>query len=243
MRGTVKRGRLIEYGVVAVVAIALALLVQAFLIKPYRIPSESMASTLRPGDRVLVNRVVYHLRQPHRGDVMVFRYPENVNVVFIKRIVGVPGDTLQVREGRLWVNGRPVAEPYIRRRAVRHLDKGRIVIFGAGTGNPFFTTDSAAALRASEMGAEILFKATKVDGIYDADPVTNPAAKKFDTLTYSDVLTKNLRVMDAAAIALCRDNNIPILVFNLRRPGSIVEALRGAVIGTLVNGGQQDRTN
>ncbi len=138
---------------------------------------------------------------------------------------------------------RPVAEPYIRRRAVRHLEKGRIVIFGAGTGNPFFTTDSAAALRASEMGAEILFKATKVDGVYDADPVTNPTAKKFDTLTYSDVLTKNLRVMDAAAITLCRDNNIPILVFNLRRPGSIVEALRGAAIGTVVNGGQQDRPN
>src|SRR5665647_2683881 len=105
--GTVKRGRLIDYGIVAVVAIALALLVQAFLVKPYRIPSESMASTLRPGDRVLVNRVVYHLREPQRGDVMVFRYPEDRDVVFIKRIVGVPGDTLQVRVGRLWVNGRP----------------------------------------------------------------------------------------------------------------------------------------
>jgi len=115
----VKRGRLIRYGFVAVVAIALALLVQAFLIKPYRIPSESMASTLRPGDRVLVNRVVYHLREPHRGDVMVFRYPEDLDVVFIKRIVGVPGDTLQVREGRLWVNGRPADEPYVHRTAGR----------------------------------------------------------------------------------------------------------------------------
>ena len=110
-----KRGRIIEYGIVAVVAIALALLVQAFLVKPYRIPSESMASTLRPGDRVLVNRVVYRLREPHRGDVMVFRYPEDRTVVFIKRIVGVPGDRLQVREGRLWVNGHPVDEPYVHR--------------------------------------------------------------------------------------------------------------------------------
>ena len=109
------RRRLFDYGIVAVVAIAAALLVQAFAIKPYRIPSESMASTLRPGDRVLVNRVVYHLREPHRGDVMVFRYPEDRNVVFIKRIVGVPGDTLQVREGRLWVNGRAADEPYVHR--------------------------------------------------------------------------------------------------------------------------------
>ena len=114
-----KRRRLIDYGIVAVVAIALALLVQAFLIKPYRIPSESMASTLRPGDRVLVNRVVYRLREPHRGDVMVFRYPEDRNVVFIKRIVGVPGDTLQVREGRLWVNGRVADEPYVHRTTGR----------------------------------------------------------------------------------------------------------------------------
>ncbi|HNR37377.1 MAG TPA: UMP kinase, partial [Candidatus Hydrogenedentes bacterium] len=110
------------------------------------------------------------------------------------------------------------------------------VIFGAGTGNPFFTTDSAAALRASEIGAQILFKATKVDGVYNSDPVTNPAATKFDSLSYSEVLAKNLRVMDAAAISLCRDNAIPILVFNLRRPGSIIEALRGASIGTIVEG-------
>ena len=113
------RGRLIDYGIVAVVAIALALLAQAFLVKPYRIPSESMAGTLRPGDRVLVNRVVYRLRDPHRGDIMVFRFPEDRNVVFIKRIVGVPGDTLQVREGRLWVSGRPVDEPYVHRAAGR----------------------------------------------------------------------------------------------------------------------------
>jgi signal peptidase I len=110
-----KRRKLLDYGLVAVVAIALALVVQAFVVKPYRIPSESMASTLRPGDRVLVNKVVYHLREPRRGDVMVFQFPEDRAVVFIKRVVGVPGDTLQVKDGRLWVNGRLVKEPYVHR--------------------------------------------------------------------------------------------------------------------------------
>ena len=131
---------------------------------------------------------------------------------------------------------RPVAEPYIRRRATRHLEKGRVVIFGAGTGNPFFTTDTAAALRANEIGAEILMKATKVDGIYDADPVKNPAATRFDELTYSAALEKNLRVMDAAAISLCRDNGLPILVFDLMKPGNIIKAIEGAPIGTIVKG-------
>lgn len=129
---------------------------------------------------------------------------------------------------------RPVAEPYIRRRAVRHLEKGRVVIFGAGTGNPFFTTDTAAALRASEIGADILFKATKVDGIYDEDPVKNDKAKKYERLSYAEVLQKNLRVMDAAAVSLCRENKIPILVFNLTTPGSVIRALRGDRIGTIV---------
>jgi len=115
----VKRGRLIDYGIVAVVAIALALLAQAFVVKPYRIPSESMASTLRPGDRVLVNRVIYHLREPQRGDVLVFRYPEDRTVIFIKRIVGVPGDRLELRDGSLWVNGRPADEPYVHRATSR----------------------------------------------------------------------------------------------------------------------------
>ncbi len=131
---------------------------------------------------------------------------------------------------------RPVAEPYIRRRATRHLEKGRVVIFGAGTGNPFFTTDTAAALRANEMGAEILLKATKVDGVYDADPVTNPDAVRYDELDYTTVLSKNLRVMDATAISLCRENKLPILVFNLTQPGSIVRVLQGEPIGTLVKG-------
>jgi uridylate kinase len=131
---------------------------------------------------------------------------------------------------------RPVAEPYIRRRARRHLEKGRIVIFGAGTGNPFFTTDTAAALRASEIGADILLKATKVDGVYNDDPVKNPSATLYDRLDYSTVLTKKLRVMDATAITLCRENGLPILVFNLNRPGSIISALKGESIGTLVKG-------
>lgn len=131
---------------------------------------------------------------------------------------------------------RPVAEPYIRRRAVRHLEKGRIVIFGAGTGNPFFTTDTAAALRANEMGAEVLLKATKVDGVYDADPVKSPGAMRYDELSYTSVLSQNLRVMDATAISLCRENGLPILVFNLTVPGNIVKALRGEPIGTIVRG-------
>ncbi len=130
----------------------------------------------------------------------------------------------------------PVAEPYIRRRAVRHLEKGRVVIFGGGTGNPFFTTDTAAALRANEIGAEILFKATKVDGVYDADPVKNPGAKKYDTLSYTTILAKNLGVMDATAISLCRENELPILVFNVTQPGNIVRALEGEHIGTIVEG-------
>ncbi len=129
-----------------------------------------------------------------------------------------------------------VAEPYIRRRAMRHLEKGRVVIFGAGSGNPFFTTDTTAALRAAEIDAEVIFKATKVDGVYDADPHKNPQAKKFNSLTYSYVLAHDLGVMDSTAIALCKDNNIPINVFNLSVPGNIRLALTGEPIGTLVGG-------
>ncbi|MFQ3618103.1 MAG: UMP kinase [Cyanobacteriota bacterium] len=129
-----------------------------------------------------------------------------------------------------------VAEPYIRRRAIRHLEKGRVVIFGAGSGNPFFTTDTTAALRAAEISAEVVFKATKVDGIYDSDPKVNPDARRFQTLTYGHVLEKDLRVMDGTAIALCKDNNIPIMVFNLAVEGNIRRALMGEPIGTLVGG-------
>lgn len=131
---------------------------------------------------------------------------------------------------------RPVAEPYIRRRAIRHLEKGRIVIFGAGTGNPFFTTDTAAALRANEIDAQLLMKATKVDGVYDKDPAVHKKARKYKELTYTEVLSRNLRVMDAAAISLCRDNQMPILVFNLTTPGSIIKAVEGKKIGTVVRG-------
>ncbi len=129
-----------------------------------------------------------------------------------------------------------VAEPYIRRRAIRHLEKGRLVIFGAGSGNPFFTTDTTAALRAAEINAEVLFKATKVDGIYDSDPRTNPDAKRYQSLTYSHVLTHDLRVMDSTAIALCKDNNIPIMVFDLSVAGNIHRAVMGEPIGTIVGG-------
>lgn len=129
-----------------------------------------------------------------------------------------------------------LAEPFIRRRALRHLEKERVVIFAAGTGNPFFTTDSAAALRALEIKADVIFKATKVDGIYDSDPVKNPKAVRFDKITYQDVLERQLKVMDASAISLCMDNNLPIMVFNMKESGNIVKAVGGDTkIGTLVS--------
>lgn len=127
-----------------------------------------------------------------------------------------------------------VSETYIRRRAIRHLEKGRITIFAAGTGNPYFTTDTAAALRACEIGAEVLMKATKVDGIYDSDPVKNPSAKRFTTISYMDVLNKNLQVMDTTATALCHDNHMPIMVFNLDARGIFDRALKGEAVGTTV---------
>ena len=129
-----------------------------------------------------------------------------------------------------------VAEPYIRRRAIRHLEKGRVVIFGAGSGNPFFTTDTTAALRAAEVDAEVIFKATKVDGVYDADPKVNPDARRYQTLTYGHVLANDLRVMDSTAIALCKENNIPIVVFNLSVRGNILRAVKGEPVGTVVGG-------
>ncbi|RZO88240.1 MAG: UMP kinase [Kiritimatiellaceae bacterium] len=130
-----------------------------------------------------------------------------------------------------------IAEPFIRRRAIRHLEKGRVVIFGAGTGNPYFTTDSAAALRASEINADVLMKATKVDGIYNADPVKNPDAVRYQTLTYTDALTQQLGVMDAAAFSLCMENDIPIIVFDFFKSNSMVEIFSGETSGTLVNRG------
>jgi len=129
-----------------------------------------------------------------------------------------------------------VAEPYIRRRAIRHLEKGRVVIFAAGTGNPYFTTDTTAALRALEIDAECIMKATKVDGIFDADPKTHPDAVKFDELTYIEVLNRGLQVMDSTAISLCMDNKLPIMVFNMEVDGNIEKALTGAHVGTIVRG-------
>ena len=129
---------------------------------------------------------------------------------------------------------RAVAEPFIRRRAIRHLEKGRVVVFGGGTGNPYFSTDTAAALRAMEIKAEVILKATKVDGIYDADPMVYPAASRFDRISYLQVLEQGLKVMDATAISLCMDNRLPIVVFNLRTPGNIKRAIAGEPIGSLV---------
>lgn len=130
-----------------------------------------------------------------------------------------------------------LAEPYIRRRAVRHLEKGRVVIFGGGTGNPYFTTDTAAALRAVEIGAEVVMKATKVDGIYDADPIEDKSAKKFEKIAYREVLARNLEVMDATATSLCMENDLPILVFNWTVKGNIRRAVLGEKIGTVVHAG------
>ena len=132
---------------------------------------------------------------------------------------------------------REVAEPFIRRRALRHLEKGRAVIFVGGTGNPYFTTDTAAALRAMEIGADVVLKATKVDGVYTADPKTDPTAKKFDELTYIEVLSRRLKVMDSTAISLCMDNRFPIVVFNLNEKGRLRQLVNGERVGTLVRGG------
>jgi len=134
-----------------------------------------------------------------------------------------------------------VAEPYIRRRAVRHLEKGRVAIFVAGTGNPYFTTDTAAALRAVEIGAEVLLKATKVDGVYDADPVTHPNARRYAELEYADLLRDQLKVLDAAAVSLCMENNLPIVVFDLNKPDNITRVAAGEPVGTLISGNPSAR--
>jgi len=136
-----------------------------------------------------------------------------------------------------------LAEPFIRRRAIRHLEKGRLVIFAAGTGNPYFTTDSAAALRACELDVDVIFKATRVDGVYSADPLKNPAATRFEKISYQEVLEKQLKVMDASAISLCMDNNLPIMVFNMKESGNIIKAVNGDLsIGTLVTVGDTATT-
>jgi uridylate kinase len=155
-----------------------------------------------------------------------------INAIALQDSLERMGMITRVQTG---IEMREVAEPYIRRRAIRHLEKGRVVIFGAGTGNPFFTTDTAAALRAMEIGAEILLKATKVDGIYDEDPLTHPEAKRFDRLTYIEALNMGVRVMDSTAISLCMDNDLPLMVFKLVPPDSLLRAIIGEQIGTLVS--------
>lgn len=135
---------------------------------------------------------------------------------------------------------RQIAEPYIRRRAIRHLEKGRVVIFAAGTGNPYFSTDTTAALRAAEIEAEIILMAKKVDGIYDSDPKKNPQAKKFDRLSYMEVLSMGLQVMDSTAASLCKDNKIPVIVFNINETGNIKRVVMGEAIGTYLGGGNGD---
>jgi uridylate kinase len=129
-----------------------------------------------------------------------------------------------------------VAEPYIRRRAIRHLEKGRVVILGGGTGNPYFSTDTAAALRAMEIGADVVIKATKVDGVYESDPELNPTATRFDRLTYIDALNRRVKVIDSTAISLCMDNSLPILVMDLWQPGALVRAVQGEAVGTTIAG-------
>lgn len=132
------------------------------------------------------------------------------------------------------IHMQEIAEPYIRRRAIRHLEKGRVVIFGAGTGHPYFSTDTAASLRAVEIQADIIMKGTRVDGVYDSDPEKNPDAKKFENITYIDVINNNLRVMDLTAVSLCKENNLPMVVFNMNKPGNLLSVLKGEKVGTVV---------
>ena len=132
------------------------------------------------------------------------------------------------------INMEQIAEPYIRRKALRHLEKGRVVIFGAGTGNPYFTTDTAGSLRAIEMKADVILKGTRVDGVYDADPEKNPNAKKFETISFQDCISKNLKVMDMTAFTLCMENKLPIIVFDMNQPGNLMKIVQGESVGTLV---------
>lgn len=154
-----------------------------------------------------------------------------INALALQNALERKGITTRVQSA---IEMRELAEPYIRRKAVRHLEKGRVVIFAAGTGNPYFTTDTAAALRAMEIEAEVILKATKVDGVYSDDPMKNPRARRFDRISYIDVLKKGLHVMDSTAISLCMDNGLPIVVFNLRVKGNIKKAVAGGSIGTYI---------
>lgn len=156
-----------------------------------------------------------------------------MNAIAVQNALETNGMPTRVQSA---IEMQELAEPYIRRKAVRHLEKGRFVIFAAGTGNPYFTTDTAAALRAVEIGADIIIKATNVDGVYSSDPMKNPKAKKYSEISYIDVLKKGIKVMDSTAITLCMDNNLPIRVFSLMKKGNIKKVLEGKKIGTLVRG-------
>jgi uridylate kinase len=160
-----------------------------------------------------------------------------LNALALQNVLENKGVVTRVQSA---IEMRELAETYIRRRAVRHLEKGRVVIFAAGTGNPYFTTDTAAALRAMEIGADVIMKATKVNGVFSADPIKDKTATKFKQLTYIDVLRNDLKVMDATAISLCMDNNLPIIVFNLTVPGNIKRIVLGEEIGTIVTGRNHD---
>ena len=155
-----------------------------------------------------------------------------INALALREFLEKAGVPTRVQSA---ITMQQLAEPYIRLRAIRHLEKGRIVIFAAGTGNPFFTTDTTAALRAIEIGASVLLKASKVDGIYDSDPVNNPGAIKLEELGYMDFLSMGLKVMDSTAITMCREHDVPIVVFDMTKPGNIVQAVRGESIGTIVH--------
>ena len=163
-----------------------------------------------------------------------------INAVALKDALDKNGTQTRVQSA---ITMTAVAEPYIRLRAIRHLEKGRVVIFAAGTGNPYFTTDTTAALRAAEIGADALFKATQVDGVYDADPMKHASAKKFDRLSYMDVLKNELKVMDSTAISLSKDNNIPIIVFSMSQLGNLTNLLQGKSIGTIIGDNQHVRAN
>ena len=157
-----------------------------------------------------------------------------MNAIALQDAIERQGATVRVISA---LHVKEVAEPYIRRRAVRHLEKGRILIFGAGTGNPYFTTDTAASLRSMEINADAVLKGTKVDGVYTADPVKDPTARRYETLTFTEALTKRLGVMDSTALSLCRDNHMPIVVFDVTTPGQMLKAVSGEAVGTLVKEG------
>ncbi len=154
-----------------------------------------------------------------------------INALALKEKLNTIGVPSRVQSA---IEIRAVAEPFIRGRAIRHLEKGRVVILAAGTGNPFFTTDTCAALRATELECDILMKATKVDGVYTADPKKDPAAKRYDTLTFAEAITRNLKIMDMTALTMCRENSIPVLVFDFKRPGNIRRVIQGEKIGTVI---------